>query len=304
MIDPAAIETVRTSVRRLLAERGSGPLPFRLPDQLIAGWNAARAICGEDFALQIASELPVGSFGRTSYAFASAPSLRAALEVFCRDTQRAVDRCRVQLVTEDEVARLKLTGPAQLGPIFELLVAIISLRCRQLVDPPLAVTEVGLPVPRPAHPERWTEFFGVAPRFGLDHAYMQLPAIRLGQPLRTTDPAVRDALGTAPVESMSDAVRVHVREWLRENPSAEQVARALGVATRTLQRRLREEHTTFRELVTGVRVEVAKELLARGHLSIAEVATAVGFASVSVFSTAFSRQTGQSPSEFRAAAKP
>src|SRR5260221_829953 len=129
-IDPAAIETIRTSIRRLLAERGSGPLPFRLPDQLIAGWRAAVAICGDDLALRIASELPVGSFGRTSYAFASAGSIGEALNVFCRDTQRAVTDSEAKLVTRGDVAERSLPGPEPLWPLFELLLAIVALRCR------------------------------------------------------------------------------------------------------------------------------------------------------------------------------
>jgi AraC-like DNA-binding protein len=300
-IDPAAIESVRTSVRRLLAERGSGPLPFRMPDQLIAGWRAAVAICGEDLALRNASELPGGSFGRTSYAFASARSIGEALSVFCRDTQRAITNCEAKLVTRGRTAELTLRGPEALWPIYELLLAIVGLRCRQLVDPPIALESVGLPIPRPKEPERWHEFFGVRPRFGLDHGLLAIPAPFLTRPLRTTDPAVRDALGSSPSESFLDDVRGHVRQWVREAPDVTRVARALGVSTRTLQRRLTEYHTSFRELVLDVKIDVAKQLLARDHLSVAEVSTAVGFARVSSFSQAFSRRTGTSPSAFRSA---
>jgi AraC-like DNA-binding protein len=46
------------------------------------------------------------------------------------------------------------------------------------------------------------------------------------------------------------------------------------------------------------RIAVAKNLLAREQLTVAETALAVGYQSASGFSTAFSRETGQSPSEF------
>ena len=298
-IDPAAIESVRTSVRRLLAERGSGPLPFRMPDQVIAGYRAAVRICGEDLALSIASELPVGSFGRTSYAFASASSIGEALNVFCRDTQRAINQCEAKVTTRGKLAEVTLRGPEPLWQIFELLVAIIALRCRQLVDPPITLAAVGLPIPQPKQPERWHAFFGVRVKFGLDHAVLALPAALLSKPLRTTDPAVRDALGTSPSEALIDSVRAHLRQWVRESPDAAQVARAVGVSTRTLQRRLHEQKTSFRELVIDVKIEVAKQLLARDHLSIAEVSAAVGFARVASFSQAFSRRTGTTPSAFR-----
>jgi AraC-like DNA-binding protein len=46
------------------------------------------------------------------------------------------------------------------------------------------------------------------------------------------------------------------------------------------------------------RIAVAKNMLAREQMSVAETALAVGYQSASAFSTAFSRETGQSPKEF------
>ena len=46
------------------------------------------------------------------------------------------------------------------------------------------------------------------------------------------------------------------------------------------------------------RLAVARDLLAREKLSVAETAFAVGYQSASGFSTAFSRETGRSPQEF------
>lgn len=46
------------------------------------------------------------------------------------------------------------------------------------------------------------------------------------------------------------------------------------------------------------RLTIAKNLLARGNMTVAEVALAVGYESASGFSTAFSREIGQAPKEF------
>jgi AraC-like DNA-binding protein len=50
------------------------------------------------------------------------------------------------------------------------------------------------------------------------------------------------------------------------------------------------------------RMAVARDLLRREHLAIAEVADRVGYGSASTFSTAFSRHVGQPPSHFARAA--
>ena len=53
------------------------------------------------------------------------------------------------------------------------------------------------------------------------------------------------------------------------------------------------------EYLLAWRMAVAKDLLRRHDLGLAEVAERVGYGSASTFSTAFSRHVGQSPSRFR-----
>lgn len=52
------------------------------------------------------------------------------------------------------------------------------------------------------------------------------------------------------------------------------------------------------EYLLSWRMEIAKDLLSREGLAIAEVAERVGYASTSTFSTAFSRHVGQPPRQF------
>jgi AraC-like DNA-binding protein len=78
-----------------------------------------------------------------------------------------------------------------------------------------------------------------------------------------------------------------------------QVARALGVSPRTLQRRLGAAGSSFRAIVTRVRLDRAKELLARQRLKQAEIAAAVGCGSESRFSSWFKGQCGVTPSQWR-----
>jgi transcriptional regulator GlxA family with amidase domain len=52
------------------------------------------------------------------------------------------------------------------------------------------------------------------------------------------------------------------------------------------------------EYLLAWRMAVAKDLLRRHELGLAEVAERVGYASASTFSTAFSRHVGQAPSRY------
>jgi len=57
---------------------------------------------------------------------------------------------------------------------------------------------------------------------------------------------------------------------------------------------------TFREYLTTLRLEKAKELLPSRHLSVTEVAQTVGFSDLPRFDKVFKRHTGVTPSSYRA----
>jgi AraC-like DNA-binding protein len=82
-------------------------------------------------------------------------------------------------------------------------------------------------------------------------------------------------------------------------PTQATVARALGMSSRTLHRRLADAATSFEKLLDDTRRELAVEYLRRSDYSVGEVAYLLGFAETSSFNRAFRRWTGRSPSEFR-----
>lgn len=81
--------------------------------------------------------------------------------------------------------------------------------------------------------------------------------------------------------------------------SMERMASKLHISPRTLQRRLKEENTTFNELLINVRHEQALQLLQQSQLTTLEIAMRLGYGQASSFSTAFKSWTKQTPSEYR-----
>ena len=91
-----------------------------------------------------------------------------------------------------------------------------------------------------------------------------------------------------------------VRALLRSGyPKLEQIAEEVGLTQRTLQRRLATAGTSYSELVSEVRCELAEELLRDRGVPIASIAKDVGFANHSGFSRAFLRRNGMTPRQFR-----
>jgi AraC-like DNA-binding protein len=79
----------------------------------------------------------------------------------------------------------------------------------------------------------------------------------------------------------------------------EQVAQALGVSERTLQRRLNQCGCGFADLLEAARRRYAETLLRRRELPLVEVALSLGYSEQAAFNRAFKRWTQSTPGAYR-----
>jgi transcriptional regulator GlxA family with amidase domain len=98
----------------------------------------------------------------------------------------------------------------------------------------------------------------------------------------------------------NDAVAI-VESDFATDLSLDDIARRVASSRRQLQRAYAEiGDTTFRDHLTGVRMDRAAELLSTRGLTVREVAYRVGYRQPAQFAKAFRRHHGISPSDFRA----
>jgi AraC-like DNA-binding protein len=89
-------------------------------------------------------------------------------------------------------------------------------------------------------------------------------------------------------------------EHLSGDTSPGKIALALGMSGRSLQRRLKEQGTSYVQVLRDTRRELAIGHLREQQCSVTEIAFLLGFEDASAFARAFRSWTGVSPSEFRA----
>jgi len=77
------------------------------------------------------------------------------------------------------------------------------------------------------------------------------------------------------------------------------VCRRLGVGTRTLQRRLQDEGTTFQQTLDTLRDSLAHHYLRNTALSGAEISFLLGYEDANSFARAFHVWTGRTPQAVR-----
>ncbi|MFM2279996.1 MAG: hypothetical protein RLZZ444_2227 [Pseudomonadota bacterium] len=178
----------------------------------------------------------------------------------------------------------------------------------ELTGPEFRPIRVDLAYPAPKHAEVYEQVFGCEVRFGqVENAFLSDPA-DYTKPLATADAFSHRQLlefmaynraRTREATEITESVERVLRQTLQDSATIGKVARALGMSERTLRRRLAENHVSFQTLIDGLRKNRALELLANPHMSIEQIAHAVGFTDPHNFRRAFRRWTGTTPGAMR-----
>jgi AraC-like DNA-binding protein len=102
-------------------------------------------------------------------------------------------------------------------------------------------------------------------------------------------------------ETFSDSVKAFLNLMVEndEAPSMKRVVAAAGMSARTFQRQLGQEGASFSDLLAGVRRSETLKRLKERNVTIAAIATDLGYCDQATFTRAFRRWTGLPPSEFR-----
>ncbi|MCU0696503.1 MAG: AraC family transcriptional regulator [Myxococcaceae bacterium] len=306
---------LRTAMERCgFTIHGPAPSSTRLTvsdaqwDALWEHLNAAGA--QPEVVLELATALPVGIVAPLDLALVTAPTTREALTVLSLGWS-LVGSPGDHLELSPTPAGLRVTvrhssrtTDDPFGDAFAL--AVVLARLRQQSRRSLRAMRCGLQLELSARSRPpFERFFGCRVEASAD-AFVELTSAAVSTRQVTADPAVH-ALLRAQVQragrSLPDEVMAETRRWLSRGAALEDVARARGETGRTLQRRLAEVGLTWRRVRDAVREDEAKFMLEHGAASLPEVAEALGFADQAVFSRAFSRWTGQSPTAWRREAR-
>lgn len=153
-----------------------------------------------------------------------------------------------------------------------------------------------------------TEVFGVPVRQGAENLIV-FAAEDARRPFLSARPAVfsvfdADLQARLAALTQGKGMRARVQAVLMEMlPAGEAdvatAARRLGVSSRSLQRRLAEEGSSFKDELAALRADLARHYLTGTTLSSAEISYLLGYADPNSFIRAFGGWTGTSPEALR-----
>lgn len=165
--------------------------------------------------------------------------------------------------------------------------------------------------PRPAHAAHYEAVFGVESLFGQPENALVGNRQVLDWQLSGAFPALNkqaEHLVTQRVGRQTEApanLIDQIHSLLADQPELmalgiDTLADKLGLHTRTLQRRLKDENQSYADIQAAVRRDLAQRWLAEGDLDIEAISTRLGYSDRRAFTLAFKRWLGESPSQYRA----
>jgi len=135
-----------------------------------------------------------------------------------------------------------------------------------------------------------------------DTSVLEMPLVEADLTLGSLlERQAEDLLAKSPQhESFTGQVQQLIRESLSDgNLTMETISQKLGNSSRTLQRKLREEGTSYQKLFEETQSEMSKFYLQQPESRICEISYLLGFSQPSAFHRAFRRWTGLTPKVFQ-----
>lgn len=262
------------------------------------------------FPIQLASRTNAESFAPPVFAALCSPNLTVAMERLAK-FKPLVAPVRLLVDSGDAGLRVRYdwlessVGPPPflIGSEALFLVRLAQLGTRRDVCA-REVTLTQIPEARAAY----ENFLGCRIRRA-DHLSVSFSAANASRPFLTDnssmwdifEPQLRERLANlAGSASFQQRTRAVLLEVLPSGQVAvDVVARRLAVSSRTLQRRLQDEGTSFNAVLRETRVSLSRHYLGNTQLSSSEIAYLLGFDEPNSFFRAFQNWTGTTPESMR-----
>lgn len=285
-----------------------------IPEAALSGFisEAARSAGDDKLGLRMVPYLSVASYGTWGKYVLEAETLGDSLKRFEQVIGLHASYKTWRVTAEGPLIWLRYQFQIDRNANYENLaycgVGVLSNIIRHFVGPDWTPFALELDLPGPKQTNELEDAFGCqttlgtnAIGVGFEKLYLSTlnpsatapEAVSLADVLRSRSPSIPSSV----CEAVPEIIRLQIRKGKVDMDAA---ARSLGIGVRRLRRALDREGTSFRKITRKARSDLAKELIVGTSLPLSTIADQVGYANPSLFTRAFSRDVGQSPSKYRA----
>jgi AraC-like DNA-binding protein len=264
------------------------------------------------FGLKMAAQMQPANLHGLGFSWLASDSLLDALERLVRFSKLINNVARLRLETSERTIELVLYDldklPAATDSAIDSALAVFLRMCRIAAGNSINPLRVDLSHSRPPCHHEFARVFCAPVAFNatdnrlcFDRASLEasLPSAH-PELARINDQTVIDYLARFDRDNTSMRVRTRLIEQLPSGtPRQGSIARELNIGLRSMQRKLKDEGTSFNDLLDSTRRELAMHYVRESHRSLGEVAYLLGFAEPGSFTRAFRRWAGVTPQAFR-----
>lgn len=301
----------RAGISRLALQEADGLICYASSIQLLED-TAAELDC-PDFGLRLAECQQETISGPLAVAIQNSRTLGEALEVASSYSQVLIPGA-VLSVAESESGRAKLIvelAVRGVGFAVQDTEQCFALIVRALEDMAGRVVEaICFRHPRKSDLRTYQRHFGCPVHFDCHESSVVFEPGGLARPISRAQGMLREMAEAYlkaqdnPGLTLASRVRIAITRALGTGSSSvEAVAASMALHPRTLQRKLKEEHTTFEAIKDEVRQSLARDYLANTELSMGQVAWRLGYGEQSALTRSCRRWFRKTPSTIRSELK-
>ena len=313
-VDPQALDALP----------GMGPQTLgndliRVPNQTM--WSICELITAlgiEEAGVAAGAAVDPGALDAWGYLFATGDTLADGLRAAARYSPAVTDPTAAFDVIENgrllTVQYRGIEAVPRLTFLHEWVMAMLLRRVRDATGAAATPIRVAFAHGAPRRLQYLTDAFGTTNfEFGAAASQITFLDPAAGAPPAPHDPGLDQIItrytemmmtsATAPLDWHATFRRLVSEALSRDEVSLDSIASRMFMSTRTLQRRLEERDTSWRDEVEAVRHEQTLQLLKQTDLTVGSVASRVGYADARTLRKAFVRWTGQTPDAYRRASR-
>ncbi len=268
----------------------------------------------EPFALEMAQAAPFSYFGGLADGAQFANNLRAAIEIFAKNSSIIADQLELCFSEDSSGARLISRHPMDhidSGRSHEVGMGLVARLFRDFLGVSDCVEYVTFKHKPNCQALYYIDYFGVPVEFEADEMSLFFRREKLDTKIQYANLNLFNyvmkhlhvlkkqiEINGGPRE-LASLRRAAAKNALGGVFNATSLAAAANMSLRTAQRITAVHGTSVQELIEDVRKHRAKELLNNERNDIGAIALLLGYSDERSFRRAFKRWTGQSPAEFK-----
>ena len=266
----------------------------------------------DSFAFKVVRNIHPSYMGALGFAWMTSATVRDAFERLSRYYRLLTSEVQVAVAAADGSLEVVFdaTAAQSRDPALRerLRLAGAVWLCRMIAGGSFTPKTVEFQQDAPANAGDYYEFFRCEQRFGQERTALVIAAAEAdealpgfnAQLLQQFDHMAISYLAELDRSDLLGRVRATVLEQLPSGEATlEAVADRLAMSSRTLTRKLRERGHNFKDLLAGIRRELAEKYIMDTSLTLTEISYLLGFSENSSFSRAYRGWTGMSPSAHR-----